>query len=74
MVKELTGVCEFDGTSIRDEQVYGGWERIGRQARSSQADRAAVTNAPDRQSPSTTTMLKAAVVRQDVPPTAQPPL
>ena len=73
VVKELTGVCEFDGTSTRDEQVYGGWERIGRQARSSQADRAAVT-ATGRQSPSSTTMLKTAVVRQDVPPTAQPPL
>ena len=74
VVKELTGVCEFDGTSSRGEQVYAGWERIGRQARSSQADRTAVTNAPGRQSPSSTTMLKTTVVRQDVPPTVQPPL
>ncbi len=32
------------------------------------------TNAPGRQSPSSTTMVKTTVVRQDVPSTVQPPL
>jgi FlaA1/EpsC-like NDP-sugar epimerase len=73
VVKELIGVCELDESSQDTEQIFVGWERIGRQARSSEEARQSISNAP-RQAPSSVTLLKTAVVRQDSTPTVQPPL
>jgi FlaA1/EpsC-like NDP-sugar epimerase len=68
VVKELTGVCELEGTSSADGTVYVGWERIGRQARSSAQTREPFTRPAGPQPKASVTLLKTAVIRRDVPP------
>jgi len=73
VVKELTEVCELDGPFTDDESLFLGWERIGRQARSSRHARESIVSEPGRQGMPSVTLLRTAVQRQDTPSTVQPP-
>jgi FlaA1/EpsC-like NDP-sugar epimerase len=70
VVKELTSMCDLDASPTGVSGASVGWERVGRQARSSDQVREARTNDRARSAPSTAMMLKTAALKHNGAPAA----